>query len=151
MRSKLVIFAALVATAVIGVGIGIAQGAASHPNTRPTRIAARPSTAPFTGRAQTMFAVVNSTGTLARGFGAASAAVDGSPGQYQVLFKRGVSKCAFVATLGSSGSNGRPPIGEIGVVGLNGRKAGVYVETYDSTGTLTAAGFHLVVTCPPPS
>jgi hypothetical protein len=149
MRSKLVIFAALVATAVIGVGIGIAQGAASHPNTRPTRIAARPSTAPFSGRAQTMFAVVNSNGTLARGFGVASAGIDTGSGTYKVLFKRGVSKCAYAATLGSSGSIGGPPVGEIGVVGLAGHKAGVFVETFNSAGTTTAAGFHLVVTCPP--
>jgi hypothetical protein len=133
MRTKLIIGTALAATALIGVGIGAAQGAAS---------------APFTGSAQTMFAVVNPNGTLARGYGVAFSSPD-QPGQYDILFNRGVAKCAYVATLGSSGRRGGPPVGFVGVVGLVGHKAGVYVQTYSRSGALKPAGFHLVVTCPP--
>jgi hypothetical protein len=110
----------------------------------------RPSTTTSKASAQTMFAVVNADGSLARGYGVASSSfVAATPGIYKVIFKRGVTKCGYVATLGSSGSTGTPPIGEIGVVGMKGHKAGVYVRTYDSSGATTAAGFHLVVTCPP--
>ncbi len=67
MRNKLVVSAALVVTGAIGVGIGVAQGAASQPNSnsRPVRVAFRPFTAPIEGSAQTMFAVMDPSGTLA--------------------------------------------------------------------------------------
>jgi hypothetical protein len=152
MRNKLVIIGALAATAAIGVGIGVAQGAASsaNANTRPARVSVRPATTPFKGSAQTMFAVVSASGLLARGYGvAASGPIGTMPGTYEVLFKRGVAKCAYTATLGVTGSTGAPPPGEIGVAGLNGHQAGVWVRTYDSAGTMTAASFHLVVACPP--
>jgi hypothetical protein len=152
MRNTLVLLAALAATAAIGVGIGVAQGAASSAdsNTRAVHLAPRLVAAPFTGRSQTMFAVVSANGTLVRGYGAASAGPIGStPGIYRVLFMRGVRKCAYSATLGGTGSSGLPPIGEVGVVGLVGHKAGVYVRTFDSTGATTAASFHLVVACTP--
>jgi hypothetical protein len=152
MRKKLVITGALVATAVICVGISVAQGAASSvsSNTRPARVAVGPSTAPFKASAQTLFAVVSADGSLSRGYGVLSSTPIGStPGNYRVIFKRGVAKCAYVATLGASGSSGAGPVGEVGVAGLIGHKAGVFVRTYDSSGTITAAGFHLVVACPP--
>jgi hypothetical protein len=152
MRKKLVITGALIATAVVCVSIGVAQGAASSvsSNTRAARVAVGPSTAPFKASAQTLFAVVNADGSLSRGYGVLSSTPTGTmPGTYKVIFKRGVAKCAYVATLGSSGSTGSGPVGEVGVVGLFGHKAGVYVRTYDSSGATTAAGFHLVVACPP--
>ncbi len=152
MRHKLVIVAALAATAAVAIGIGVAQGAASSAdsNTRPVHLAPRLVAGPFTGRSQTMFAVVAADGTLVRGYGVASSGPIGStPGIYRVLFKRGVRKCAYTATLGGTGGSGLPPIGEIGVVGLVGHKAGVYVRTYDSSGATTAASFHLVVACTP--
>jgi hypothetical protein len=97
-----------------------------------------------------LFAVVGRMGQLNRGLGVVSAGIDhGNTGQYHVLFKRGVRKCAYVATIGTVGSTGTPPDGEIGVVGLNGHKAGVFVETFDSNGNPTHQPFHLVVTCPP--
>jgi hypothetical protein len=150
MRTKLVVGAALVATGLIGAAIGAAQGAASSPNSTShvVRGAARPSSAPFSGSAQTMFAVVSADGTLARGYGVAFTSPD-QPGQYDILFNRGVAKCAYVATLGSSGRRGGPPVGFVGVVGLVGHKAGVYVQTYNRSGALKPAGFHLVVSCPP--
>ncbi|MGH3426674.1 MAG: hypothetical protein ACRDQZ_03765 [Mycobacteriales bacterium] len=152
MRNKILIVGALVATTAIGVGIGVAQGAASSPdsNSRPARVAVHPSATPFKASAQTLFAVVRADGTLVRGYGVVSSSlVATTPGVYKVIFKRGVAKCAFSATLGAPGSTGGPPIGEVGVVGLFGHKAGVFVRTIDSSGTTMAAGFHLIVACPP--
>jgi len=146
MRNKLLVLGALVATAAISVGIGIAQGASSAPNTRSAHVQA-PAVA-FKTKAQTLFAVVNADGTLARGYGALSSK-HLNPGHYEVLFKRGLRKCAYTLTLGSSGSSGSPPIGYGGVVGRNGAVTGVYVETYNSGGAATDAGFHMIVACPP--
>ena len=150
MRNKLAVAGALVVTAATCLGIGIAQGASSPANSGAAHHAAhQPALAPFTGRAQTLFAVVNSDGSLARGYGVASSAPDGSPGDFQVVFKRGLRKCAYVATLGSAGSTGGGPLGETDVVGLSGNKMGVFVQTRDSTGALAPSGFHLIVSCPP--
>jgi hypothetical protein len=138
MRTKLSIVAALVAVGALGAGIGIAQGAAHHRVASPTHASA-----------QVLFAVVNKTGHLNRGLGAQSAGVDShQTGEYHVYFKRGVRKCAYVATIGTIGASGAPPSGEISVEGLHGHKAGVFVETVDSAGNPEYLGFHLAVTCP---
>jgi hypothetical protein len=138
MRTKLSILAALVAVGALGAGIGIAQGAAHH------RVAA-----PTHASSQVLFAVVTKAGHLNRGLGVQSAGVfQGTAGRYRVVFKRGVRKCAYVATIGTIGTSGVPPTGEISVVGLAGHKAGVFVETVDSTGNPEYLPFHLVVTCP---
>lgn len=149
MRNKLAVAGALVVTAAACLGIGIAQGASTPANSGAVHHASKvPSLTPFKGSAATLFAVVNFDGTLARGYGAMSSTSEGT-GAYQVLFKRGLRKCAYVATLGSSGSSGSPPTGYAGVVGRNGHLNGVYVQTFNSSGALTDEGFHLVVTCPP--
>jgi hypothetical protein len=138
MRTKLSILAALIAVGALGAGIGIAQGAAHH------RVAA-----PTHASAQVLFAVVTKAGHLNRGLGVQSAGVfQGTAGRYHVVFKRGVRKCAYVATIGTIGTSGVPPTGQISVVGLAGHKAGVFVETVDSTGNPAYLPFHLVVTCP---
>ena len=144
MRNKVLVEAALLATAVIGLGIGIARGAKSDPNSRPGHAPAAAGAA-FTGKAQTLFAVVNPNATLARGYGAVKA-VHVATGDYEVDFGRRLLKCVFTATLGSSGS---APVGYAGVVGRNNVKAGVYVHMFNSAGTVTDAGFHLIVACPP--
>jgi hypothetical protein len=149
MKTKLSILAALVAVGAVGAGIGIAQGASSG-NSTPQHLAVQPAVTPTHASAQVLFAVVGRMGQLNRGLGVASAGIDhGNTGEYHVLFKRGVAKCAYVATIGTTGARGTPPDGEIGVVGLFQHKAGVFIETFDSNGTPTFEPFHLVVTCPP--
>jgi hypothetical protein len=149
MRTRISVLAALIAAVAIGAGIGVAHGASSG-NATPEHLVVAPSVTPTHATAQVLFAVVKKNGQLSRGLGVLSSGFDaGGPGTYRVLFKRGVSKCAYVATLGKSTSSGLPPQGSIGVVGLFQHKAGVFVETVDSTGSPTNDGFHLVVTCPP--
>jgi hypothetical protein len=104
--------------------------------------------APTSGCACTLFAVVNANGTLARGFRAVSSSKL-TTGRYQVIFNRDVSRCAFVATIGLSGSVGAATPGEITVVGRAGNPNGVFVTTHNSGGAFADNGFHLAVHCAP--
>lgn len=100
------------------------------------------------GRACTLFAVVNANGALARGCGARSSRrIPGSAGVYEVIFDRNVRDCAYVATIGLSGSMNSSPPGEITVVGRFNNVNGVFITTHNSTGQLTDRGFHLAVHC----
>jgi hypothetical protein len=138
MRRRLSIAAALVAVGALAAGIGIAQGAAHHRAAAPTHASA-----------QVLFAVVTKTGHLYRGLGVQSAGVDHhQTGEYHVVFKRGVRKCAYTGTIGTALPSGSPPLGEISVAGLPGHKKGVFVKTVDSAGNPSYQPFHLVVTCP---
>jgi hypothetical protein len=98
--------------------------------------------APFVAAA----AVVNSNATLARGVRVTSVSRPFVPGTYQVLFTHNVNRCAFEATLGDPGAHAAPN-GQIGVATRSNHKNGVYVQTYNSSGSLTPEPFHLVVIC----
>jgi hypothetical protein len=93
-----------------------------------------------------LYAVVNADGTLARGHRAVSATRLGT-GQYEVVFRMDVRKCAYVATIGLSGSVGSSAPGEITVVGRFGNDRAVFVTTHSSGGAFADSGFHLAVTC----
>jgi hypothetical protein len=97
------------------------------------------------------FAVVASDGTLVRGSSSVSGAlqnpVPGTIGQYFVIFKKDVSGCAYVATIGDTDSANAVP-GEIWVATLNSTPPSVFVQTTDSTGAASDRPFHLSVICP---
>lgn len=105
-------------------------------------------TDPDRGSAITLFAVVNADGSLDRDFRAVSAQRF-SRGQYEVVFNRNVSRCAYVATIGDSGDDVIPPSGEISVAGRFGNDNAVFIVTYDSDGRPANRGFHLAVHCRP--
>jgi hypothetical protein len=90
------------------------------------------------------FAVVNADGALARGARATSSQRL-ALGNYEVVFNRDVTRAAFLATIGLSGSIGAAPPGEITVVGRLGNAQAVFVTTHNSAGALADAGFHLAV------
>lgn len=90
------------------------------------------------------WAVVNSTGGLVRG-SAVSSSVDGTG--YAVNFTQDIANCAFIVTLGTTGSIGAAPAGVATTAGLYGAPNGVYIATYDSTPTTASASFHLEVLC----
>jgi hypothetical protein len=143
MRTKLSILAAIVAVGALGAGIAQAASGGSHHPAKSPR-------APTQASAQVLFAVVGKKGALNRGLGVASAnVVSGTAGRYTVFFKRGVRKCAYEATLGTTGFTGVPPVGEVSVVAFAEHKAAVFVRTVDSTGNPEYLPFHLVVACPP--
>jgi len=143
MRTKLSILATIVAVGALGAGIAqAASGGTGH--------TVKPAAAPTRVSAQVLFAVVGKKGALNRGLGVASTnVVRGTAGRYTVFFKRGVRKCAYEATIGTTGFTGVPPDGEISVVAFAGHKAAVFVRTVDSTGNPEYLPFHLVVACPP--
>ncbi|SCL14377.1 hypothetical protein GA0070616_0423 [Micromonospora nigra] len=103
--------------------------------------------ATFTGMpptAQLFWAVVESNGVLARGFGAVSATRLGV-GQYQVVFSHDLTRSAYVGSLGLTGSIGSSPSGEIAVVGRFGVPNGVFVQTFNSAGAPADRAFHLTI------
>jgi hypothetical protein len=97
------------------------------------------------GSAQ-LFAVVNANGTTARGKGNRSSNRS-STGTYQVRFWRNIRGCGYTATIGLGGASGTSSPGEVTVVGEAASVTGVFVQTYNSAGTLTDRGFHLYVDC----
>jgi hypothetical protein len=113
-------------------------------------------TSPTSGNAPTIvatcagthvWAVVNSNGTLARHGGACIGTSSSGSGSYDVLFPKNIVNCAYIVTVGSSGRNGTVAPGYATVVGAAGTTNGVFVQTFNSSGILTAMGFHLVVDC----
>jgi hypothetical protein len=96
--------------------------------------------------ATVLWAVVELDGSLARGSGVVSTNYEGL-GFYTVRFSQDVRACVWIATLGYSGSVGVAPPGSVTVVGENVDVTGVWISTYDETGTSTDMSFHLTVTC----
>lgn len=103
---------------------------------------------------QNNWAVVNSTGTIARASSAAVTMADvhvpGS-GVYEINFGKDVSKCAYQATIGSAtGVPVPPPSGLISVAGDTDADSpnDVSVQTFSFGGVPFDLPFHLTVTCP---
>ncbi|SCK44682.1 hypothetical protein [Streptomyces sp. WMMB 322] len=90
-------------------------------------------------------AVVESDATLVKkqSFGATSATKLGT-GVYQVCFAVPINKGTYVASIGIPGNVGVPPAGEISVVGRVNTDNCLYIQTFNSAGTLTDRGFHVV-------
>ncbi|HST33188.1 MAG TPA: hypothetical protein VLJ80_06665 [Solirubrobacteraceae bacterium] len=96
--------------------------------------------------ATTLWSVVDKTGAQVRGGTGAVSTKSLTGGEYEVVFNRNVTKCAYVATLGDPGE-GNPPIGMIGVATREGNPNGVFIETFNTAGTLTNEAFQLAVFC----
>jgi hypothetical protein len=102
-----------------------------------------------------MFAVVDGSGAWSRGYpsgaGYTAARADSAPaGTYAVLFgSTNITGCAFLITIGSSGYLGTYTPGFATVVGRAGNPAGVFVQTFDTSGNLSDRSFHLAINCPP--
>ncbi|MGP8136134.1 MAG: hypothetical protein ACLQD8_08495, partial [Thermoplasmata archaeon] len=96
-----------------------------------------------------LWAVVSSTGTLARGNGVVSTTMTG-PGVYDIVFDQQVENCSFLASLGSTGS-GSAPVGGVTVADFTGRSDGVKVATWADTGESVSFSFHLVAICGSPT
>lgn len=94
------------------------------------------------------FAVVDSAGALARGGHIASTTHLGT-GNYEVIFDHNVRKCAYVATIGTTGAGSITSPGLITVAGRAGNVAGVFVRVVDRAGNSLDSSFHLTVACGP--
>ena len=94
-----------------------------------------------------LFAVVNSTGSLARGSGIVSSVKLAGTGTYEVIFDRDITACAFNAVAGVAGGGSTFPA--FGVVAVrNGTTNGVFLAWVNAAGTAVDSGFHLTLTCP---
>jgi hypothetical protein len=91
------------------------------------------------------FAVVNSDGTLARGKNVVSTGIKGTG--FFVLFNSNIRRCVYSATSGEADRVTTPAATFVSAEGLAGHKRGVFLQTYDSTGTAAPESFHLLVTC----
>jgi hypothetical protein len=93
------------------------------------------------------FAVVTSTGVLARGRSVSSVART-SAGRYQVIFTSDVRGCAYFATIGDTSAT---PLGngsQITTASLGSNVNGVAVRTWGQNGNSTGdRPFHLIVSC----
>jgi hypothetical protein len=123
---------------------GIAQAAGGANTTGAAPQTALPAT-PFHG---TLWAVVNSNGTLARGsLGATSNAEGTGTGNYEVIFPQNIRNCSYVVSPGSPGALGVAPSGETSVQGDNDNVGGVFIHLSDHTGANLTDGLHLIVSC----
>ena len=68
-------------------------------------------------------------------------------GSTEVDFAGDVTGCAYVATVGETGSDGAEPAAFITVVGRSGVPQGVFVETFSLKGRLKNLPFHIDVGC----
>jgi len=130
------IFAAAGATALAGITLGFGLGGA---------YASGKDRAPKPQKG-TIWAVVNSDGTLARQTRDITGVVRIAIGQYRVFAEGDVRNCAYEATAGDAGL-GVPPrtYADVAQGFFDTRSA--FVETYDSTGTRVDSDFYLVILC----
>lgn len=98
------------------------------------------------GTVTRLWAIINASGSIARGVGVTSAGRMGL-GQYEVIFAQDVQNCVYQATVGD------PTNLTGGTVGfaMSGRRpnnvAGVRVNTRNAQGGPADRNFHLIVVC----
>jgi hypothetical protein len=88
-------------------------------------------------------AVLAANGSFVSGAGVVNTVAFGA-GAYSVDFDQNVASCAYVVGLGASGT---PPAGSATTAERAGNADGVWVNTYNATGAMTAEPFHLTVYC----
>jgi hypothetical protein len=150
-RWKVLLSMALVASALVALGVAQAMAKSSAPNTQPSQSKfADDGSGSFqaaTTRTSLLWAVVDGDGRLARDKGARDANRL-SPGRYEVLFNQNVRNCAYVASIGLSAHQGVASPGQISTSGRFGARNGVFVATQNSSGADASRSFHLAVFCP---
>ncbi len=140
--------AAVAAAALTLTGTALAA-ASGGPNTLPAGHAATRPAVSAASLCQSLWAVVEIGGSLARAGCPGTASSNLTEGQYQVTFPRNVRNCAYIATVGLPTDFGTAGDGTVTVVGLAASVDGVFVETFNAAGTATNEPFHLSVNCTP--
>jgi len=134
MSRKTLVGAGAVAVAAIALGFGLSEAYASGKEHK------------IKPQKGTIWAVVNSDGTLARHSKDITGVLRVTTGQYRVFAKGDVRNCAYEATGGDVGL-GVPPRTYADVAqGLFDTRA-VFVETYDSTATRVDSDFYVTILC----
>jgi hypothetical protein len=126
--------AAAVAGITLGFGLGgaYASGKGGKPKPNPQH--------------GTIWAVVNSDGTLARHSKDITGVVRIAPGQYRVFARGNVRNCAYEVTAGAAGLTAPPRTYADAAQGFFDTRS-AFVETYDSTGTRVDSDFYLAILC----
>lgn len=97
--------------------------------------------------ASALWAVVKGAGELVRSHGVLAVNKrEPTPGEYEVVFDRNVSGCAYIATLGSP-LVGVPPDGTVAVAGLANNEDAVLVKTRSGGNADFNESFDLAVYC----
>jgi hypothetical protein len=97
------------------------------------------------GAVTRLWAVVNGSGSIARGAGTTSAGRLGA-GVYEVVFNQNVQNCVYVASVGDPGE-ATGPNGAAMTTRRAGNPNGVRVETRNLGNALADRAFHLIVVC----
>jgi hypothetical protein len=98
--------------------------------------------------AKSLFAVVNSDGTLARGRGVVSTQlITGFAGAYEIIFDTDTTGCAYIGSIGNAGA-GTASDGFLTTALRSGTTNGVFVQTSDTTGLNADRPFHVHLLCP---
>lgn len=92
-----------------------------------------------------LWAVVNGSGSIARGAGTTSSGRLGA-GVYEVIFNQNVQNCVYVASVGDS-AEGTGTSGAATTARRAGNANGVRVETRNLAGAAADRAFHLIVVC----
>ena len=133
-------------TAVLLVGGATTAAAAGSPND-PAPVGDTRAAATATVPAR-VFAVINANGTKARGTAVASTKhID--TGVYEVLFRRNITTCGWSGTVGFGQNPFNGSTGPV-MISVSGRSAtnnGVFVQTWNGSGTPTDLPFTVVVIC----
>jgi len=95
-----------------------------------------------------MWAVTNADASLDRSSGGVTTSKSGT-GTYFIDFPRDITDCAMTGNASLSGSSNTEDPHMVTVVGRAGNPNSIYLTTFDPSGTLSDAGTHVVVTCPP--
>jgi hypothetical protein len=97
-------------------------------------------------QAKDLWAVVTADGGLPRKNAAVTSAAKLATGEYEVVFDRDVTACAYNVSIGSSDTT-EPALGETAASQRAGNVKAVAVVTADSAGTKADRPFHLTVNC----
>jgi hypothetical protein len=92
-----------------------------------------------------LWAVVSSTGELARGSGVVSSEKGGT-GLYFVKFDKDITACSWIGTVGTTGFSGIE-FGDINIAGKFETTDTLFVTTFSNGGTSEDKSFHLAVLC----
>ena len=134
MNGKTLVATGATAVAGITLGFGLGGAYASGKGEKP-----RP-------QHGTIWAVVNSDGTVERHSKDITGAVRIAPGQYRVFARGNVRNCAYEVTGGDVGLAPPPRTFADAAQGFFDTRS-VFVETYDSTATRVDSDFYLAILC----
>ena len=144
-RSAVGVAAILIVVGVaIGAGGAFGSGDGKQDESQPR--AARPAEKALGVEKKNQWAVINPDGTVARASGDFVSSGAFPPGEYEVIFKKDVSNCAYVASIGST-TGGVPGAAFVSTARRDTDVRGVFLSTYNTAVAATDEPFHLSVLC----